>query len=47
MARWIQTSEFCKNSEVFCRKNLHEGCETLSEMGNCEIANGNKPKLFR
>jgi hypothetical protein len=38
--KWIQTSEYCKNSEVFCRKKPYTGCETLRKMGNCDMTKG-------
>ncbi len=34
MMKGIQIPGFLQNPGIFCRKNLHEGCETLREMGN-------------
>jgi len=46
MVKGIQIPGFFKNPGIFCRKKPQEECETLREMGNCEMANGNGLKLL-
>jgi hypothetical protein len=39
-------SRVFENPGIFCRKKLHEGCETLCKMGNWDMTNGNRLELF-